>query len=196
MMRLSNCYGATRALKENKQNPCRSDYLLCGIVVSVGILLYVLISLYSGTLYRDYPIYIVCTLLDGLCFLCALQQRLYYVFMIDGIYIYKRPGVLLTRILWRNVPTYTIMKPNRRSNYPYYLVLIMNEDAMMNKKLAITCSGKISDRRAKQYLLHRSAEQLARNKITSEQFQQQNVYLIAVTEQQMERAKKLWYNSR
>ena len=84
-----------------------------------------------------------------------------------------------------------VMMVNRRSNFPYYLVLVMSADATVDGQPAITCSGEISPRKAKPYLLHRFTEKLARGKITTEAFRQQEVYFVDVTKEQLEIAKKL-----
>lgn len=116
--------------------------------------------------------------------------------MQDGIYIFKRSDILLAKIMWNDAYSCTVMEPNRNSNYPYYLVLIMRETALINNQLAITCSGAISDHAAKKYMLHRTAERLARRKITVGQFLQQDVYFISVTKNQLGQVRKMWTNSR
>lgn len=183
-------------MDNKKLNPSRNDYLIFGYILCVAILFYAIACLYGGTFHRDYYFLIAFVVLDILFFAYAFRQRSYYMFMPDGIYIFRRPDNLLAKIIWNDVYSCTVMEPNRNSNYPYYLVLIMKGTALINNQLAITCSGAISDHAAKKYMLHRTAEQLARSKITVERFLQQDVFLVSVTKNQLERARKMWAKSR
>lgn len=183
-------------MEPKKLNPSRSDALLVSAVTAAGFLCYILLDLWNGTLSQDYPIFLPLLLLSATFALHGLRHRSYYSFLPDGIYLYQRPNTLLTKLLWKDVKACSVMSPNRRSNYPYYLVLIMKEDAMVFGQPAITCSGKISERKVRQYLLHQLTEELARNQITIEQFRQQDVYFVSVTREQLNQIKALYFSEK
>ena len=182
-------------MESKKLNPARSDYFRAGAIFAVAALLY---SLFAAW---DRDLFMIC--LSCIAFLpfgivwmiCGLCQRSYYVFTSRGIDVYRRPDELLTTIRWQDVRSYSVMMVNRRSYFPYYLVLVMNANATVDGQPAITRSGEISPRKAKPYLLHRFTEKLARGKITPEEFRQQSLYFVSVTKEQLELAKKLRRNS-
>ena len=178
-----------------KLNPSRSDNFLLGFICCLAVLIYGAIAFYCGTPRQDCIFLLFFIIMAILSFAAALRQHTYYMFMPDGICVYKRPDILLATLPWHDVYYCAVMRPNRRSNYPYYLVLILKGTATLNGKPAASCSGTISDRAAKKYLLHRAAERLARKQITTGQFLQQDVYLIPVTEDQLKQARKLWLRS-
>ena len=185
---------------KNKLNPVRSDYIIGGcacfiLAPFIGI----------GVFFQDNTkqdvfsvaiMFIFMIIMGIFCFVLARLQRAYYMFMPDGIYIYKRSDILLATILWDSVLSYSVLKRNHNSNYPYYFVAVLDKTAMINGQLAIICSGKISDRIANKFLLNRAAERLARGKITTEQFLTQKVYLISATKGQLAQLKKLWLDSK
>ena len=178
-------------MESKKLNPARSDYFRSGAIFAVAALLYSLLNAWDGDLFMIYLSCILFLPLGIVWVIFGLCQRSYYVFTSKGIDVYRRPDELLTTIRWRDVRSYSVMEVNRRSISPYYLVLIMHADAMVDGKLALTCSGTISPRKAKPYLLHRFTEKMARGKHTQEEFRQQSLYFVSVTEEQLELAKKL-----
>ena len=178
-------------MESKKLNPARSDYFRAGAIFAVAALLYSLFAAWDRALFMICLSCIAFLPFGIVWMICGLCQRSYYVFTSKGIDVYRRPDELLTTIRWREVRSYSVMEVNRRSNFPYYLVLIMQADAMVDGKLALTCSGSISPRKAKPYLLHRFTEKLARGKIATEEFRQQSLYFVSVTEEQLDLAKKL-----
>ena len=182
-------------MESKKLNPARSDYLCSGALFAIGALLFSLLAALAGELETIYVSCILFLPLGIAYVICGLCQRSYYVFTSRGIDVYRRPDELLTTIRWQDVRSYSVMMVNRRSYFPYYLVLVMNANATVDGQPAITRSGEISPRKAKPYLLHRFTEKLARGKITPEEFRQQSLYFVSVTKEQLELAKKLRRNS-
>lgn len=178
-------------MESKKINPARSDYLMVGAILAVAAILYSLLAAWDGDLFRICSTCILFLPFSIAYVICGLCQRSYYVFTANGIDVYRRPDKLLTTIRWQDVRSYSVMMVNQRSYFPYYLVLVMSADATVDGQPAITCSGEISPRKAKPYLLHRFTEKLARGKITTEEFRQQEVYFVDVTKEQLEMAKKL-----
>ena len=169
----------------NKLNPERSDYILCVCIWFIFVPFTGVETLYRGCSKLDVGMFVFTIIIDIFFFVLAIIQRTYYMFMPNGIYIYKRSDILLATIQWDSVLSYSVLERNRNSNYPYYFVAVLDKTAMINGQLAIVCSGKISDRIANKFLLNRAAERLARGKITTEQVLTQKVYLISVTKGQL-----------
>lgn len=180
----------------NKLNPERSDYILYGCIWFIFVPFTGIVTLYRGCSKQDIGMFVFTIIVDIFFFALARIQQTYYMFMPNGIRLYKRPDILLTTIPWDSILSYAVLERNRNSNYPYYFVAVLDKTARINGQLAIMCSGKISDHIANKFLLNRAAERLARGKITTEQFLTQKVYLISATKGQLEQVKKLWLDSR
>lgn len=118
-------------------------------------------------------------------FVYAMRLRASATIHRNGITIYTRPNRMLCTIPWSSVCRCAYL-PAGSLHKPPYMMVITSFSALIDGKSAFLQETALPEKVAKKYRMDEAMERLARGEMTQAEFDQQGVYLLAVTKKEFQ----------